>query len=392
MATAIDTAADTGADTAAAEPSIRDALSSAFDDADAAAGAASDDPPARATDGPAKAPTDEGQDGGSGERARDDKGRFAASTPKPPDATSAPAAPATPAPPGQQQARAPMPPAPAPLELRAPAAWKPQVREMWGAVPAEVRAEIHRRESEHQHTLQAAAQARQFQDAFERVVRPYEIFIRAENSTPLDAVDNLMRMAAVMRTGTPSQKVDVVANIIKQWQIDLPMLDSVVAAHVTGQPAPQFSGAQTQAFRDPRLDQLLAAQHQQAQDNMRNMQAELTREVEAFAANPKNEFFEDVRAVMSDLIAMAAKRGEAMTMDQAYAKACQLDDNVSKILSQRASARQASANTNAALRARRAAASVRGDTTLNDGATVPRDDSIRASLEAAFDESERHRR
>jgi len=361
----------------APEPSLRDTLEQAFDDAHDSAAAPADAPaPAAPLDADGNAPS------------RDDRGRFA------PKAGAAPAEPAAPVldaqrPAAPAQPGTPMPPAPTP-ELRPPVSWKPQAREKWATVDAEIKAEVVRREAEHQHTLQQSAQARQFQDAFERVVRPYEVFIRAENSTPLDAVDNLMRMAAVMRTGSPSDKVNVVANIIRQWSIDLPMLDGVMAAHVSGQPAPQF--AQQQAFRDPRLDQLLAAQHQQLQQAQRDTEAGLTHDIATFEANPKNEFFHDVRPVMADLIHVAAMRGQAMTLDDAYAKACQLDDNVSKILAQRASARQAGTNTNAALRARRAAASVRGDTTLSDGATVPRDESVRASLEAAFEESERRTR
>lgn len=377
-----------------AELSLRDTLAAAFDEAqgahdDAQAPAApapsappGDDDAAAAAGAPA-APAAEG-----GAQGRDDKGRFTgtkapAAAPQPtapPVATARPGAP-------QPPANGAIAPAPPPTELKPPASWKPQARELWGSVAPEVQAEIHRREHEHQHTLQQAAGARQFVEAFERVVRPYEVFIRAENSTPLDAVDNLMRMAAVMRTGSPSDKVNVVANIIRQWSIDLPMLDSTLAAIQQGQPAPQFQGAQQQQFRDPRLDQLLAAQQQQAEQMRREAEAQLNSEIETFAGNPAHEFFNDVRTMMADLIAMAANRGQTLTMADAYAKACQLDDNVSKILSQRASARAAGANTNAALRARRAAASVKGDSTLNDGATIPKDDSIRASLEAAFEES-----
>lgn len=367
----------------AEEPSIREALETAFSEAPEGA-QRSDDPPARAD---------------SGAPARDDRGRFAPGD-KPAAAQPAGAPAAQPGTPGPNQAatRAPvadaaagqtMPPAPGPAELKAPASWKPQAREKWGAVDPEVRAEIHRRENEHQHTMQQAAGARQFVDAFERVVRPYELFIRAENSTPLDAVDNLMRMAATMRTGSPSQKVDVVASIINQWGVDLRMLDSTMAAHLQGQPAPQYAGGGQQAMRDPRVDQILAQQAQQQRDAQQYQSAQHAQEISAFGSDAKNEFFEDVRVVMADLMQMAAQRGQVLSMADAYAKACQLDENVSKILTQRASARNAGANTQAALRAKRAAASVKGDTTLHDGATVPKNDSIRASLEAAFEESER---
>ena len=361
----------------ASEPSIREALESAFNEPEQGA-QRSDDPPAH------RAPA--APEGEPPMASRDERGRFAPGKPgEQQHAQQRNAAPTQGAPtmPGAQQAQQ----AAAP-ELKAPASWKPQAREKWGAIDPDLKAEIHRRENEHQHTLQQAAGARQFVDAFERVVRPYEMFIRAENSTPLDAVDNLMRMAATMRTGSPQQKVDVVASIISQWGIDLPMLDRVVSASIQGRPV-QGMPAQQQAqqFRDPRVDQLLAMQAQQAQYAQAAQVQEVANTVTNFAADPKHEFFEDVRVVMGDLIEMAARRGQIMNVDDAYARACQLDENVSKITAQRAQARNAGAGTQAALRARRAASSVRGDASLHDGVTIPKNDSIRAALEAAFEES-----
>ena len=61
-----------------------------------------------------------------------------------------------------------------------------------------------------------------------------------------------------------------------------------------------------------------------------------------------------------------------------------MDDSVSKILTTRAQQAKASGNAQAVLRAKRAASSVKGDTTL-PGATVPQNDSIRASIEAAIE-------
>jgi hypothetical protein len=88
---------------------------------------------------------------------------------------------------------------------------------------------------------------------------------------------------------------------------------------------------------------------------------------------------------MADLLGHAARRGEVLDLEKAYARACQLDQGISTILSQRASgASKGQQNTNAVLRAKRAAASVKGDTTPQSGATVPKDDSVRSAIEAAL--------
>ena len=250
-------------------------------------------------------------------------------------------------------------------------------------VDAEVKAEVHRREREHQLVLQNSAQARNFVDAFERTVAPYQVFIRAEQSNPLQAIDNLMGMAALLRTGTAEQKAMMLDSIISRHGVDVQLLDNVMAARLHGQPMPQTNG---QAFHDPRVDQLLMQQQMMQQQQAQAEQYEMQQGVETFAKAPGHEFFDDVRHVMADLIEVAARQGKILPVEEAYQKACKLDDGISKIMTSRSSAQSPRAMTQAALRAKRAASSVKGDTTPQ-GSAVPQNDSIRAALEAAFDES-----
>ena len=311
------------------------------------------------------------------QRARDASGRFAPKTPAEGAAQGAQGAQAA-----TQQAGAVSTagqPAPPPGgELKAPASWSPTTREQWANLPAEVKAEVHRREVEQNRVLEQGAQARNFISAFENVVRPFELFIRSEGSNPLQAVQNLMQTAAEFRVGTPARKVQLVAGIIRDFGIDLQQLDTMLA---TGQ-APQQQ-AQQQEFRDPRLDRILAQQAQQAQQQEQQAQQGVHQELQAFATT--HEFYNDVANTMADLLGHAARRGETLDLEKAYARACQLDQGISTILSQRAAgAAKGSQNTNAVLRAKRAAASVKGDTTPNAGATVPKDDSVRSAIEAAL--------
>ena len=133
---------------------------------------------------------------------RDERGRFKTKDAKPPvapettaEAAAEPAQGIQPGPKAEPKA--------APQE-RAPASWRPDVREHWSRLPPEVRAEVARREREMQATLQDTAEARRFSEQLQNVIRPYEMFIKAENSNPLQAIDNLMSTAARLRTGTRS--------------------------------------------------------------------------------------------------------------------------------------------------------------------------------------------
>ena len=321
----------------------------------------------------AAATNEQGSEAAAEQRARDERGRFAPATP----AAADPAAPlgAAPAAAGAAPAAA-----PAVEPIKAPAAWRPEVREQWAKVPQSIQAEVARRERDYQLTMQQAAGQRQFVDAFEQAVRPYEVFIRQENSNPIQAMTNMFQTAATLRVGTPMEKAKIACDIVKNFGIDIEVLDRMLAgAPVQGVPQQQML-----QYRDPRVDQMLAIQHQRAveQDHFENQS--IARGLQKFAAT--HEFYSDVSDTMADLVERASKRGETVNLEKIYARACQLDGSVSTILAQRSAATRQGQNSQAVLRARRAASSPRSEPTP-DGATVPKDDSVRAAVEAAFEAS-----
>lgn len=323
----------------------------------------------------------EGEQTGGTERARDERGRFAPKGDSQEAAGTPAQAPGSPQERAQQPAQGQtpaVPAAPAPGELKAPASWKPEVREKWGNVDPAIKAEVHRREYEMQQVLQQSASARQFIDAFERVVQPYEMFIRAENSNPLQAVQNLMQTAAELRVGTPQSKAQLVAGIIKNFSVDVATLDALLAGTV-----PQGGMQQQQEFRDPRFDQFLAQQQMLLQQQQQQDDAQMRQGLAAFGE--AHEFYRDVAGIMADLVEIKSRQGQAIDLEKVYEQACKMHEGVSTILATRAAASKNGAQSQAVLRAKRAAASVKGESTLDEGATIPKNDSVRAAIEAAID-------
>jgi len=264
---------------------------------------------------------------------------------------------------------------------KAPASWRPEAREHWGQLPDPVRAEVQRLEVERNRVLQDSAEARKGYEAIMRTIQPYEGFIRAENSNPIQAIENLMRTGAQLRVGTPAEKAMLVAGICKQYNIDIPMLDSALA----GTPIQQNP---QQAQIDQVLNQRLApieqmySNLQQAQRAQEQRVAQQTQsEVEQF--RERAEFFDDVRDDMADLIEAAGRRGQSLSMLDAYKKACMLNDNVRAVITQRAKNQGAQQQTNAAQKARSAAVSVSGAAPVGQLRATANDD-VRASIEAAI--------
>jgi hypothetical protein len=269
---------------------------------------------------------------------------------------------------------------------RAPASWKPEIREHWGSLPEPVRAEIARREVEVQRTLQETAEARKTVESIDRVIAPYMSFIKAEGSNPLQAIDNMMSTAAKLRTGTAPELATMMAQLINQFGTGrfgaafIEQLDGALAGQAPRVDPQQAAIEQVLNQRLAPVQQMLT-QFQQAQVYQQQQVAERAHnEVAQFISQA--EFGDDVREDMADLLEAAQRKGQSLTLQQAYEKACYLNDSVRKVMQQRQAAQGASVTTQAAQRAKAAAVSVSGGAPL--GALKQEPTDVRAAIEAAI--------
>lgn len=269
---------------------------------------------------------------------------------------------------------------------RAPASWRPEIREHWGQLPEPVRAEIARREVEVQRTLQESAEARKTVDAVMKTIAPYEAFIKAENSNPLQAIDNLMSTAARLRTGTAPELAQMVAGIVNQFGVGrfgnsfIEALDQALAGQ-TPQVDPQQAAIEQVLNQRLAPVQQMLTQFQQAQmAQQQQVQERAVSEVADFLS--KAEFGEDVREDMADLLETAQRRGQTLSLADAYKKACLMNDNVRNVIAQRVKAQGAQQQTQAAQKARSAAVQVSGAAPVGAMRQEPTD--VRSAIEAAI--------
>ena len=269
---------------------------------------------------------------------------------------------------------------------RAPASWKPEAREHWAQLPENVRAEVARRESEVARTLQESAEARKTAEAVMKTIEPYQAFIKAENSNPIQAIDNLMSTAARLRTGTAPELAQLVAGIVNQYGTGrfgnafIEMLDSALAGQAPRQDPQQIAIEQVLNQRLAPMQNMLT-QFQQAQMAQQQQVAQAAQsEVQNFL--DQAEFGNDVREDMADLLETAQRRGQNMSLQDAYKKACLMNDNVRSVLTQRVRAKGAQQTTQAAQRARSAAVQVSGAAPMGALKQDPTD--VRSAIEAAI--------
>lgn len=274
------------------------------------------------------------------ERARDDAGRYAKEGKRPTGkqngakapphgvAPTGPTAQGTPA--GAQPSLAPAgePVAPAAPAVKPPASWTPAAREAFAKAPPEVQKEVARRESEMNRAFQETAEARKTAAAVRETLAPFEGLARANGMDSLRYAGSVMQTAATLHMGSPQQKAAVVAQLIGAYGIDVDAVNSMMQGQ-----APQ-AAQQAQPPQDVNrlVEQALQQRIGQA------VEAQAVSAWEKFQATEPEFLTDSVKDSMRLIIEHEAQRGRKITYEQAYSRACQLDEEVSGVLTQRKAA------------------------------------------------------
>ena len=242
--------------------------------------------------------------------------------------------------------------------IKAPVDWGPQEREQWSKIPPNLQRKIVAREKEMADSMANTAEARQTHDYIAQLGQSYAPVLAAEGAqSPLHAIKSLFDTVASLRMGTPSDKAKTMGQLIQHYGIDINALDSVLA----GQEPQQGQHSEIEQLLDQRLapvnemmKSLSTMQQQKQQQNQQQVQSE----IQQFAQ--ENEFLDDVRNDMADLIDMAAKQGRNLTLQEAYDRACSLNPQISAVLAERARQNELMGNQQSLASKQSAASSIAG--------------------------------
>ena len=266
----------------------------------------------------------------------------------------------------------------------APISWTPAAREFWGGIPAEAQAEIIKRERDMDRGLQQASGHKRVADEYFKTVAPFQNYIQAAGSTPAQAITELMTTAAQLTMGSPQKKAEVVQNIIKEYGVDITMLDSLLA----DQPVSDDPNAPLLTALDERLapiNEFMGQVQTGRQEQAVEVNQEAATELGTFQ-QANSEFYEDLREDMADLMEMATNRGREMTLNQAYEHAANAHPEIGPILKQRVAAEAGKVDAAAAAAKRNAASSIRGASNSEGGLQAAGDD-IRSTITELWDDA-----
>jgi len=266
--------------------------------------------------------------------------------------------------------------------IKAPVGWSPKARQYWSKLPRDVQEQVAAREKDMAEAMANTKQARQTQDFFDKVSSSYAPVLAAEGVNAFAATQSLFETAAQLRLGSPQQKAQVLAEIINNYGVDIPVLDQVLSGTI--QTEPEGDEERIQRMFDERFGPIADAFSQMENGRTEAARTNAENEVTAFAKNA--EFLEDVRLDMADLIDLRHNQGRPISLQDAYDACCQANPEIREILAKRADTERLNKAQEELARKKDAGSSLNG----RKSGVAPKDSSntsLREDLEEAMNSS-----
>ena len=270
---------------------------------------------------------------------------------------------------------------------RPPQAWKGEIREKWNELPLNVRSEIVRRERAFDSAMRESAGARDFAVKFQQLVEPHKSQFPGGNV--VQGVKSLLVADQMLSSTDKKQQAQAAAKLLASYNIDIEALDEALAntPMITAGNNPIVAAVREELNRRLPQQQPVQQYQQPVVDD-----SALEQTLTTMAKDTKNyEFFFDVIDDMADIMELSARRGVALTPQQAYSRAVNSNPDLASIVDARKAEslkREAAQKLNEqAAAAKKAAVSVSGaqmgkPTTQVSGNSA----DLRSTISAAMDQ------
>lgn len=248
-----------------------------------------------------------------------------------------------------------------------PASWNDDDKAAWDDLPETARALVHRREAEVASELnrikQEAAPAATIARGVLEVLQPYALEMQQKGIKPLELVAAQLRDAHIVNHGTQAEKLALFRDLAQRMGFSVEG-GTAFADQGAGEVAPALQ----QELNDLR-QQVAAIKGAQDQVITASVKEQADRFAQAKDGGGKllHPHFPKVRATMGRLLTA----GLASSLDDAYAKACRMDDGIARTLAAEAEAKRVAAEKKAAAERKATADRARGSVTGKPGTARP---------------------
>ena len=196
-------------------------------------------------------------------------------------------------------------------EVGAPKTWTKAALEKWATADPIIQAEVIKREEDFLRGITQYKAAAEIGQSYDAVIEPYKPILAAENIDPVQMFQSFAANHYLLTRGTPQQKVELAAAMLSGYQIPLPDLLNFMADNLNEPVDPQVTALQREVGD---LRNLIQTAQRTSQSEAQSF---ISREIEAFAADPAHPYFDELAADIGKLF----ESGLAKDLPEAYDKA-----------------------------------------------------------------------
>lgn len=214
--------------------------------------------------------------------------------------------------------------------IRAPSSMTPTLREKWGTVPREMQKFWVDRERDMQIKMQETSDERKLANEFNQIVAPYADMFRQHGTNAVAHAKELFNLDSQLRSGSGATKAQIIHSLITHFKPDMQTLVQLANGQQPTSQAHQAPDVQALVRKEMEAQSQAQAASQQ--------EAAVQRDMDAFAADSKNEFLDDLRPVMAKAIEAGFVQGKDFTelFRKAYDFAFEQRPDLKQIVASRA--------------------------------------------------------
>lgn len=256
-------------------------------------------------------------------------------------------------------------------ETPPPATWSAAAKEEWKNATPVLKQEILKRETDFHKMVTHHEGDLNLGRTFKEVVAPYMANIQAEGLTPTAAVAGILKNDHFLRTAPAAARTAKFYELASYYGVDI-------------------SNPPEQTYEDPtitelkqqieQLKQTANPEHIKNQLQQEQEDASFKQELVAFASDPANAYFDQVRPLVATLIGS----GQAKDLKEAYDMACNARPDIRSALLQKQKAEEAAKRKIEIEAKRKAGSSVSGSSGIAAPSTAKSTNSIEDDIREAM--------
>lgn len=257
--------------------------------------------------------------------------------------------------------------------VEAPISMPATVKAKWETLPEDVQQYWSNREADIHRMMTAPDGELRIGREMKEALTPYTPMFQHLGVAPKELVSDLMNKVHLLNTGSPDQKVQLLHHIAQQYGVDLSGT----------QPEPIDPKYQHLERQIQQLSQMANPQAIEERLQTKLLNDKVSSEIEAFASNPKNVYYDQVKTHMGSLF----KANQAKDLQDAYDQACWANPNIRSTMLEAKAAEDAQKRRLENEAKRKAGASVNGSPSGTPPAPKAPNQSIEDDIRSALREA-----